>query len=158
MLGARAARQAMSGTDALAADLIDAAIRHLREHPEKVAELLAIASDAGAGTHRRIPPVGRVAVHRIDAGATTLPGADDGPTWVLLPVEATGRGFRNPLAFRRWCAGHGVKIRKDGRKEWVRRSDVDYAIENHGGQPDVAATQRRAVGSAIAAIKSKTRR
>ena len=52
----------------------------------------------------------------------------DVPTWVLLHVEATARGFRNALSFRRWCRRHGVPIRMDGRKQWVAPRDVDAAI------------------------------
>jgi hypothetical protein len=47
---------------------------------------------------------------------------------VLLPVEARARGFRNALAFRRWCRQRGVQIRVDGRRRWVASADVDAAI------------------------------
>ena len=50
------------------------------------------------------------------------------PRWVLLAQEAATRGFRNVLAFRRWCRRRGVPIRLDGRKQWVSPVDVDRAI------------------------------
>lgn len=50
------------------------------------------------------------------------------PAWVLLAVEAHSRGFRSPLAFRRWCRSRGIPIRPDGRKQWVAPADVDRAV------------------------------
>ena len=50
------------------------------------------------------------------------------PAWVLLVEEARARGFRNVLAFRRWCRRRAVPIRADGRKQWVAPADVDRAI------------------------------
>lgn len=50
------------------------------------------------------------------------------PAWVLLSEEARARGFRNVLAFRRWCRRRAVPIRTDGRKQWVAPADVDRAV------------------------------
>lgn len=50
------------------------------------------------------------------------------PAWVLIAEEARARGFRNVLAFRRWCRRRAVPIRADGRKQWVAPTDVDRAI------------------------------
>ena len=51
------------------------------------------------------------------------------PAWVLASDEGKRRGFRNPLAFRRWCRARGVELRKDGKLRWVRPKDVDDAVE-----------------------------
>lgn len=51
------------------------------------------------------------------------------PAAVLLHVEAAQRGFKNALAFRRWCRKHHVPVRRDGHRLWVKRGDVDRAIE-----------------------------
>ncbi len=50
------------------------------------------------------------------------------PRFVLLHEEARMRGFRNALAFKRWCRRHAVPIRVDGRKLWVASVDVDRAV------------------------------
>lgn len=50
------------------------------------------------------------------------------PRFVLLHEEARVRGFRNALAFKRWCRRHAVPIRIDGRKLWVAPHDVDRAV------------------------------
>ncbi len=58
------------------------------------------------------------------------PNASKGaaPRFVLLHEEARVRGFRNALAFKRWCRRHAVPIRVDGRKLWVASVDVDRAV------------------------------
>lgn len=53
----------------------------------------------------------------------------DTPAWVLLALEAKARGFRNALALRRWCRRRSIPLRKDGKMLWVRRADIDAAIE-----------------------------
>ena len=74
------------------------------------------------------------------------PSTSDGPVWVLLPVQAKVRGFRNTLAFRRWCRSHGVPIHKDGRREWIGVADVDRAIGMlAGGADPIVAAARAAV-------------
>ena len=50
------------------------------------------------------------------------------PRFVLLHEEARVRGFRNALAFKRWCRRHAVPIRVDGRKLWVAPHDVDRTV------------------------------
>jgi len=52
----------------------------------------------------------------------------DAPYLVLLPFEAKARGFKNTLAFRRWCRRHGVGVHNDGRLQWVDRREVDAVI------------------------------
>lgn len=53
----------------------------------------------------------------------------DPRAFVLLSLEARNRGFRSTLAFRRWCQRHGVPLRVDGKKKWVRPADVTAAVE-----------------------------
>jgi len=60
--------------------------------------------------------------------AAPSPHGGPAPRWVLLAQEAATRGFRNVLAFRRWCRRRAVPIRADGRKQWVAPTDVDRAI------------------------------
>ena len=50
-------------------------------------------------------------------------------TRVLLHVEAATRGFKSPLAFRRWCRGHKVPVLKDGKRLWVKPLDIDGALD-----------------------------
>ncbi|MFO0652327.1 MAG: hypothetical protein U0326_39275 [Polyangiales bacterium] len=74
------------------------------------------------------------------------------PTWVLLHIEATARGFRNALAFKRWCIRREVVIKRDGKRLWVAPSDVDRAVErlpSRAVEPSVM--------SAVAAIQSRRR-
>lgn len=76
----------------------------------------------------------------------------DVPTWVLLHIEATARGFRNALAFKRWCIRREVVIKRDGKRLWVAPSDVDRAVErlpSRAVEPSVM--------SAVAAIQSRRR-
>jgi hypothetical protein len=61
-----------------------------------------------------------------DRGAGEISTAQ--PAWVLLPGEAARRGFRNALAFRRFCKRNGVPIHRNGRLEGVCPSDVDEAM------------------------------
>lgn len=74
------------------------------------------------------------------------------PAWVLLPEEARARGFKNALAFKRWCRRHRVAIRRDGRMLWVRPEDVDIAV---GVLPIQSLTP--AVAATVEAIKSRRR-
>lgn len=73
--------------------------------------------------------------------------------WVLLPEEARVRGFRNALAFKRWCVRRAVVLKRDGKKLWVAPSDVDRAVE---GLPARGATS--AVAASVAAIKARRAR
>jgi hypothetical protein len=72
--------------------------------------------------------------------------------WVLLPEEARVRGFRNALAFKRWCFRNGVAIRRDGRKSWVRSEDVDRAVSGMPMRGNAAA-----VTASVEAIKARRR-
>lgn len=58
----------------------------------------------------------------------TPPSTITVPRWVLLGEEAELRGFRNALAFKRWCLKRSVPMKRDGRKLWVSPGDVDRAI------------------------------
>jgi hypothetical protein len=73
--------------------------------------------------------------------------------WVLLPEEGKRRGFRNALAFRRWCSARGVKIAKDGRKQWVSRSSIDSVVVSL--LPSPAPPVDVAVSNAVAAITGR---
>lgn len=55
--------------------------------------------------------------------------AAERPAWVLLAVEAKVRGFRNALCFKRWCHRHKVTVLADGKMRWVRRAEVDRALD-----------------------------
>ena len=99
-----------------------------------------------------------------DTSGTESPGAGavgQGRRWVLLPIEARARGFRNALAFRRWCRQRGVAIRADGRRRWVAPADVDAAIGTMparcGGEPSAPAVAQ-AVESLIASPPIRARR
>lgn len=74
------------------------------------------------------------------------------PRYVLLVEEARLRGFRNALAFKRWCVRRQVSLKRDGKKLWVAPADVDRAVD---GLPTRSAEP--AVLSAVAAIKSRRR-
>lgn len=50
------------------------------------------------------------------------------PEHVLLSLEAKRRGYKSTLAFRRWCQAKRVPLIVDGKKKWVRPTDVDAAI------------------------------
>jgi hypothetical protein len=50
------------------------------------------------------------------------------PAWVLLCEEARLRGFKNALAFRRWCRRSGVGVFKVGRLCAVCPAEVDAAV------------------------------
>ena len=52
----------------------------------------------------------------------------DLPEYVLLSLEAKRRGYKSTLAFRRWCQAKRVPLIVDGKKKWVRPTDVDAAI------------------------------
>ncbi len=93
----------------------------------------------------------------LDAGISdesSASGAGARPNFVLVNVEARERGFKSPLAFRRWCRRHGVLIRREegGRLMWVDRQDVDRAVQGlparHGGE--VHAEAGRSVADFIA--------
>ena len=57
------------------------------------------------------------------------PSRESAPRYVLLHEEARLRGFRNALAFKRWCVKRDVVLKRDGRKLWVAPTDVDRAVE-----------------------------
>ena len=79
---------------------------------------------------------------------------ESGPRWVLLAAAATSRGFRNALACKRWCRSHGVELRSDGRKLWVRPADIDTALDRIAAGPEPSND-----GSVLAAVESmKARR
>lgn len=71
------------------------------------------------------------------------------PRYVLLAEEARVRGFRNALAFKRWCVRRQVVLRRDGKRLWVAPADVDRAVE---GLP------ARSTEPAVLAAKSRTKR
>lgn len=66
------------------------------------------------------------------------------PRWVLLSEEARVRGFRNALAFKRWCVKQRVALKLDGRRLWVSPVEVDRAVESlparAGGEPSAVTT------------------
>lgn len=71
--------------------------------------------------------------------------------YVLLSLEARNRGFRSTLAFRRWCQRHGVPLRIDGKKKWVRPADINAAV---AGLPitNDARTLHDAAAAGVAAL------
>ncbi len=81
----------------------------------------------------------------------------DTPAWVLLHVEALARGFKNTLAFRRWLRRHRVPVRRDGHRLWVRRADVDRAIDGLDVSAPAPGTveARTAVADAVTAITTR---
>lgn len=98
-------------------------------------------------------------------GVETEQPADDphgaGRQWVLLPREARVRGFRNTLAFRRWCTQRGVVIRTDRKLQWVAPADVDAAIgamPTRGGRDATDPAVTDAVEALMAAPPSRRRR
>lgn len=93
----------------------------------------------------------------LDAGTPDESSTSDAsarPNFVLLNAEARARGFKSPLAFRRWCRRHGVLIRREegGRLMWVDRRDVDRAVEGLPAREvgEVHAEARRSVADFIA--------
>lgn len=78
------------------------------------------------------------------------------PAWVLLREEARVRGFRNALAFKRWCVRHAVLIRRDTKMLWVRPEDVDRVVNDldRGAAPSGSAGRSAddPVASAVAAL------
>jgi hypothetical protein len=78
----------------------------------------------------------------------------DAPARVLLPVEAKARGFCNALAFRRWCRRRNVPVLRDGKLLWVKRTDVDRALDTLAGSgyDDGCSNERTAVADTVAAI------
>lgn len=88
-----------------------------------------------------------------EPGAPATLGPIARPTWVLIPEEARVRGFKNALAFRRWCRRRQVALRRDGKMLWVRPADVDAAV---GGLP-VQSTSP-AVTASVEAIKARRAR
>ncbi|MBI5511462.1 MAG: hypothetical protein HY903_22105 [Deltaproteobacteria bacterium] len=61
------------------------------------------------------------------ASAADPPGV--APRWVLLSEEARVRGFRNALAFKRWCRKRNVAIVTEGKFQWVSPAEVDRALD-----------------------------
>jgi len=86
------------------------------------------------------------------------------PRWVLLREEGRQRGFKNTLAFRRWCRRHDVPIRTDGRFQWVASSDVDAVVarlspQGTPSQDDVTTVvDPVAAGVADVMMSARTRR
>ncbi|MBI5511414.1 MAG: hypothetical protein HY903_21865 [Deltaproteobacteria bacterium] len=84
------------------------------------------------------------------------------PQWVLLAHEARVRGFRNALAFRRWCRRRGVTIRADGKLRWVSPAEVDKAVAGISAdatpRPNDARAGRVAVADAVADLIMADRR
>ncbi len=80
------------------------------------------------------------------------PSAVARPQWVLLPEEARLRGFKNALAFKRWCFRHDVPMRRDGRRLWVRSDDVDLAVNGFPVRGVAPAVQ-----ASVEAIKARRR-
>jgi len=68
------------------------------------------------------------------------------PAWVLLAAEGKERGFKNALAFRRWCKRNGVEIRYSGRMEVVVPSEIDAAVL---GKSDDSNDLRRAAMQSV---------
>ena len=61
--------------------------------------------------------------------AAPSPHGGPAPRWVLLAQEAATRGFRNALAFRRWCRKRKVPIVTEGKFQWVSPAEVDRALD-----------------------------
>ena len=81
--------------------------------------------------------------------STTLPAVRlETPAWVLLRLEAHARGFKSPLGFRRWCRRHSIPILRDGRMLWIRRADIDAALERMQAPP-AKTPERAAVNDAL---------
>lgn len=104
-----------------------AAVRALAQSQEVTRLLLAPEPNGEASPQLATAASGAAVTHGLGA----VPPAGATPAWVLLPAEAKARGFKNALAFRRWCRRHGVLVRRDegGRMQWVNRRDIDRAIE-----------------------------
>ncbi len=85
----------------------------------------------------------------------------DTQRWVLLVHEARARGFRNALAFRRWCRRRKVPIRADGKFQWVRPAEVDAAVSRLAAGAEASdgtpTTADEAVASTVAALMAKGR-
>lgn len=60
---------------------------------------------------------------------TPPPVTEGAPRWVLLSEEGRARGFRNALAFRRWCRKRSVTVVTDGKFQWVCPAEVDRALD-----------------------------
>lgn len=91
-------------------------------------------------------------VRATPAPAPAAPAIVDGSgvrEFVLASREAAVRGFRNALAFRRWCRARGVALHRDKQRLWVRPEDVDRAhrAEAAGVNPAPAANDTRTAGS-----------
>jgi hypothetical protein len=80
-------------------------------------------------------------------GALALP---DRPA-VLLPLEAAARGFKSPLAFKRWCRRYGVPVLSTEKLLWVRPADVDAALARVAEGPTVPANDLAQLAAASVA-------
>jgi len=69
---------------------------------------------------------------------------------VHLREEARVRGFRNALAFKRWCTRHAVPIRRDAKMLWVRPLDVDRVVDDLAGCTAPSGSTPRAVDDPVA--------
>ena len=83
--------------------------------------------------------------------AETPPGPTPEREFILLAAEARHRGFKNGLAFRRFCARNDIPIIKVAKKQFVRPRDIDAAILRN------SAPARRAAAENISAAKDVLR-
>jgi H2-forming N5,N10-methylenetetrahydromethanopterin dehydrogenase-like enzyme len=81
----------------------------------------------------------------VPAAVVQTPARD----FVRLALEATARGFKNGLAFKRFCHRVGIPVHKTGKMLWVRPADVDAAIARTArpshGESDSSANVQHAV-------------
>lgn len=75
------------------------------------------------------------------------------PEYVTLALEAARRGFRNPLALRRFCLRLAVRLHVVGRKQFVRPSELDEAIAR-AASPDRASVSAN-VSHVVALLKGR---
>lgn len=76
---------------------------------------------------------------------------------VLIDLEYKARGFKNRLAFRRWCRGNSVPLLKDGRRLWVRPADVDAVLARlHDATASTNKTGAPATGDAEGVPKTES--
>ena len=68
-------------------------------------------------------------------------------------LEAARRGFRNPLALRRFCLRLAVRIHVVGRKQFVRPAEIDEAIAR-AASPDRASVSAN-VSHVVALLKGR---
>jgi hypothetical protein len=76
------------------------------------------------------------------------------PEYVTLALEAARRGFRNPLALRRFCLRLAVRLHVVGRKQFVRPAEIDAAIAREAS-PDRASVSAN-VSHIVALLKGRS--